>query len=134
MNSKDTMNRLYELLDNEIQKIVSKNDITPVELERAEKAICIMHKIEEMSSMDGGYSETSSYDYSSNNMSGRRGRSPMTGRYVSRDGHSMRSNGYSGHSIKDRAISRIEQMMDEAGSDYEREELSSIIRNIESGK
>ena len=58
----------------------------------------------------------------------------MTGRYISRDGRSMRSNGNSGHSIKDRAISRIEQMMDEAGSEYEREELSSIIRSIESGK
>ena len=134
MDSKDTLNRLYELLDDEIQKIVSKNDITPVELERAEKAICIMHKIEEMLGMDSGYSETSYYDSPFYNMSGRRGRSPMTGRFVSRDGRSMRSNGNSGHSIKDRAISRIEQMMDEAGSDYEREELSSIIRGIESGR
>ena len=134
MNSKDTMNRLYELLDDEVQKIVSKNDITPVELERVEKVICIMHKIEEMSGMDGGYSENGSYDSSFYSMSGRRGRSPMTGRYISRDGHSMRSNGNSGHSIKDRAISRIEQMMDEAGSEYEREELSSIIRTIETSK
>lgn len=134
MNSKDTMIRLYELLDDEIQKIVSKNDITPVELERVEKVICIMYKIEEMSGMDGGYSETGSYDSPFHSMSGRRGRSPMTGRYISRDGCSMRSNGNSGHSIKDRAISRIEQMMDEAGSEYEREELSSIIRTIETGK
>lgn len=134
MNSKDTMTRLYELLEDEIQKIVSKNDITPAELERIEKAVCVMHKLEEMSGMDDGYSNTGSYDSSFYSMSGRRGRSPMTGRYISRDGRSMRSNGNSGHSIKDRAISRIEQMMDEAGSEYEREELSSIIRSIESGK
>lgn len=47
----------------------------------------------------------------------------------------MRSmNENSGHSIKDRMISRLEHMMDETDSDYERDEISSYIRKLEMSK
>ena len=63
----------------------------------------------------------------------RRGRSMTTGRYMSReDGYS--SGGYSGHSIKDRMIARLESMYDEAKSEHEREEIQKEIRRIESEK
>lgn len=134
MDSKDNLMRLYDLLDREVQKIVDKNDISPAELERIDKAVCLMKKIEEMQGMDDGYSETGYYDSTYHGRSMTRGRSPVTGRYISREGHSMRMNGHSGHSIKDRAVARLEEMMDEAGSEYEREELSSMIRKIEASK
>ena len=47
------------------------------------------------------------------------------GEYSGRRGH-----GYSRHSIGDRAVEKLEQMMDAAGSDYEREELHKFIRMI----
>jgi hypothetical protein len=53
-----------------------------------------------------------------------RGRSPMTGRYVSR------GDGYSGHSIRDRAVAMLEGAMDSASSPYEREELEGIINQV----
>ena len=53
-----------------------------------------------------------------------RGRSPVTGRYVSRD------HGYSGHSINDRMISQLENMYDEAKTEYEREEVRKEIERL----
>lgn len=144
MENEDCLMRLYELLEKEITRIADKGDMTPAELENASKAVCLMEKIEKMTSMDGhsemdypGYSYEGSYGHSYMNdmRSGRRGRSPVTGRYVSRDGRSMKSEeGRSGHSIKDRMISRLEHMMDETNSDYERDEISSYIRKLETVK
>lgn len=132
------LERMHELLNKEIKRIVDKDDLTSSELENANKAICLVEKIEEMLDM-GGMSEGSyyggsyrgSYDpwYSRSND---RGRSPVTGRYVSRDGSYM--HGVSGHSIKDRMISRLEHMMDETDSEYERKEISDYIRKLETNK
>lgn len=46
-----------------------------------------------------------------------------TGRYMGR--------GYSGHSINDRIIDRLEHMMDEADSDYERQTIAKYIDKLE---
>lgn len=98
----------------------------------------------------GSYNNsTSSYDNYSNgevsrfyrdaDNSYRRGRSYTTGRYVSRDdGYSTRrfydagnSNGYSGHSIKDRMIAQLEKMYDEAQTEHERQYMNEWIRRLE---
>lgn len=134
-----TLERMHELLNKEINRIVDKGDLTPNELENAEKAFCLIQQIEEMMGMEG-YSETGYYGDSYNgsymgSYRGRsmdRGRSPVTGRYVSREGSYMHSN--SGHSIKDRMISRLEHMMDETDSEYERKEISEYIRKLEMNK
>lgn len=134
-----TLERMHELLNKEINRIVDKGDLTPNELENAEKAFCLIQQIEEMMGMEG-YSETGYYGDSYNGSymgsyrgrSMERGRSPVTGRYVSREGSYMRSN--SGHSIKDRMISRLEHMMDETDSEYERKEISEYIRKLETNK
>ena len=45
--------------------------------------------------------------------------------------HSDRSvSGYSRHSIGDKAVERLENLMDQAGSDYEKEQLHKFIRMI----
>ena len=75
----------------------------------------------------------------------------MTGRYVSRasgpysmmpirEGSyggraynmDMYDRDYSGHSIKDRMIAKLETMVDMAKSDYERQEVMEAIRAINS--
>lgn len=136
MGSRENLERLYDLLDKQIDKVVAKNDITPNELESMYKSVCVMDKIEKMMYGEGGYSETGySYEwpvYDRYPMSGNRGRSPMTGRYVSREARPNR--GMSGHSIKDRMISKLEQMMDETSSEYEKEEITKYIHSLEASK
>lgn len=44
--------------------------------------------------------------------------------------YSDRGRGYSRHSISDRVVSMVENMMDSAKSDYERQELEKYIRAI----
>lgn len=51
--------------------------------------------------------------------------SPVTGRYI--------SNGYSGHSIEDRMIMALEQQMDEAKTDYERQLVEKEIQRLRRG-
>ena len=41
-------------------------------------------------------------------------------------------NGYSGHSIDDRIVDALEQMMDQAVTDYERGKLNEVIRFVDS--
>lgn len=76
-----------------------------------------------------------------------RGRDAGTGRYMSRndmyhDGWDQtshrrmsygdrRDDGMSMHSVKDQAIQRLENLMDSAKSDYEREEIHKMIKAIE---
>lgn len=53
-----------------------------------------------------------------------------TGRYVSR-GYS--NEGYSGHSIEDRMIMALEQQMDAAKTDYERQMVEKEIQRLRRG-
>lgn len=74
--------------------------------------------------------------YGDDMYSNRRGRSPVTGRYISRgmDDYSERDrmyrDGYSGHSIKDRMVARLESMMDEAKTDHERQTVNEWINRL----
>lgn len=80
-----------------------------------------------------------SYGSESMGYSGARGRDADTGQYVSRNAmyHDPRyqdSYGYdnaSGHSVKDRMIAALEQQMDAAKTEYEREEVRKAIAEIE---
>lgn len=140
MNYK-TLDELNDLIEEELKKMVKKGDLSPNELEAANKAVCLMEKI--IMLREGGYSEDGSYMGRSSRMyptypetSYERGRSPMTGRYVSRDGRYNDSydRGYSGHSIGDRAVDRLEKMMDDAGSDFERDTIKRYISMIRNDK
>lgn len=51
-------------------------------------------------------------------------RSPVTGRYISRGTEQ------SGHSIVDRMIASLEEQMDSAKTDYERQLIQEEIENI----
>jgi hypothetical protein len=136
-----TLDELNGLIEKELRKMVDKGDLSANELQAAEKAVCLMEKI--IGLEEGTYSQASygrSYGYMNHmdrmmdDASYERGRSPRTGRYVSRDGsynYSM-NRGYSGHSIGDRAVDKLESMMDEAGSDYEREVIRKYISMIRS--
>ena len=82
---------------------------------------------------DGGsyrnYRDDRSYD-NYHGDSYRRGRSPVTGRYISRGQY---DDGYSGHSIKDRMVARLEDMYDEAKTDHERQIVNEWINRLQGG-
>lgn len=84
-----------------------------------------------MNRYDYGYG----YGYGDPGYSEERGRSPVTGRYISRGmsgrgGNNNGGGGYSGHSIEDRMIASLEQQMDQAQSDYERNMIEEEINHI----
>lgn len=124
MVSEEVMKSLDDLsnqIAKELKKINAKGDMNPVELKNASDAVCLLEKIQKI--QNGG-----DFDEFSNSMSHggsyRRMRSPTTGRYMSYD------DGYSGHSIHDRMIAALENLMDGAESNYEREVISNGIRMI----
>ena len=143
---KETMNVLESLEDSvirELRLLNKKDTLSATEIKAASDAMCLLTKIKVYK--EGGMVEDEdgqsymmwprdSYDdYSSRprmtgnyriNGSYDRGRSPVTGRYVSRD------HGYSGHSINDRMISQLENMYDEAKTEYEREEVRKEIDRL----
>lgn len=133
------MHTIDDVMWDVLEKL-SKRDVTSAEeISLIEKAIDVVSKIDCMQNKPHGYSEkmfhmpTISYDQGS---SYARGRDSRTGRYVSRDdgyevNRSHPGEGYSGHSLKDRAIAKIEGMIDEFPGEYERDVLMRIIRQIE---
>lgn len=56
------------------------------------------------------------------------------GRHYSYGDEMRHDGGYSTHSVKDQAIQRLEQLMDTAKSDYERQEIHRMIETIENQK
>jgi len=147
------LEKTKELLLKEIRKVNVKNDLTPQELNSMKEAVCLMKdiiKLEEM--MNHANEEYDEYsEYGDDEMSGRsymRGRDARTGRYMSRSrGRSMYNNqggsyenyngrignydgGMSRHSIEDRMVSKLESMMDGAGSDFERQKIGEWINKI----
>lgn len=122
------MEKLYsdlkEMVEEEIRRIVKKNDITPTELENLTKAVCLVEKVKMLDG--GGYSQMSYGDEGMSNGYHNRayhGNSEMYTRY---------DRGYSGHSIKDRMIAKLESMYDEAKSDHERQTVDEWINRLSS--
>lgn len=101
MHDEKALNKLEEVAYKELDKIAEKGELTPQTLALAKELMCVLEyipKVKSMHHMDDGmmesgyggsprYYDIAAYDgYSyDNGMSERRGRSPMTGRYVSRD-------------------------------------------------
>ena len=96
------MNTLIKLRDNvetNLETLAKKTDLTPTELDTANKAVCLIEKIDKMTYDDEYHGATSeghhmmryypSMDksYGAHDMSMARGRDAHTGRYVSRDGY-----------------------------------------------
>ena len=127
----DELNKFAEVAKKEVEKIVKKGDLTPQEVESIYKLTCITEKLMCMSDEgEGDESYGMSGRYYDDGYSAARGRSPVTGRYISRG---MGSNGYSGHSIEDRMIAALEDQMDAAKNEYERKMIQEEIQRIRMG-
>lgn len=121
-----TLEDLMILLDKDIRGVIDKGDILPGDYDCLSKAVDMVKDIKTIIAMEqGGYFDTegvsgrmwppvywqnsNGYDNNNNSMGGNsyaRGRSPMTGRYVSRG---------------DDAMVKLSNMMANARDDRERE-------------
>lgn len=176
-NSREFQQIKYKVED-VIRDLTSKKDMSIHDLEALTKSVCLLEKVKAIeeggNDEGGGYSERGMSRNSYRNEmynpmhereyaegSYRRGRSPVTGQYVSRDGGSGTSNrgyydggtsnrgsyegggssrryydggsrnsGYSGHSMRDRAIAKLEEMYDEAQTEHERRFLDEWIGRL----
>ena len=124
-----------KLVKKEVSKIVQKGDLTVQELDSLYKAACFAEKMTMICNedQDADYSSYGNTGWThvppiNHGYSERRGRSPVTGRYISRG-----IDGYSGHSVEDRMIASLEQEMDNTKSDYERGKIEDEIRHIRMG-
>lgn len=128
-------------MEKELSDILDKQTLNANDLETMTKIVCSIKDIEKSLEIEGYNDEYSGrmtypYSYGSYPMRGRsnnsyeRGRSVRTGRYMSRGDEYMDGN-YSGHSVRDRMVDRLEQMYDEAASDHERSIIDKWIKKIE---
>lgn len=135
---KETMTVLEDLKESvirELRLLNKKDSMSANEVKAATDALCLLLKIKMFEEGGSEYEEDfRSYESWPGEYSGRprfngsihmdAGRSPVTGRYISR------GSGYSSHSINDRMIARLEDMYDEAKTEHEREEIRREIERL----
>ena len=129
------LEQLKELLEEEIRKVTKKGDITPAEVEAMYKVVDIIKDIDTIEAMEE-YGEDNDGEYSRRGYSSRmsymdggsyrRGRG-MNGRYVSRD-RSYR--GYSMEESRDAMMAKLEEAMNEATTEHERQAIMACMDKI----
>lgn len=107
---------LKSMLESNLKKIERKGDVSTEDLKYVKEATEALHYMRELCDKP---QQGMSYGYHYGP-----DRSPVTGRYIGMD------HGYSGHSIKDRMIAKIEQLYDDAGSEHERQMISNEINRL----
>jgi hypothetical protein len=129
-----------ELLEEQIKKVVKKDTISSEDLNLVSMAASTVESLmciygdEETGASEGSFMRHPKYAYDDMaEHSFGRGRSPVTGRYIS-NGYDAWSNGYSGHSIEDRMVAKLEEMYDEAKTNHEKEMVSTWIEKIKMNK
>lgn len=135
------LEELKELLEKEVEKITRKGEISIAEVEAMYKVVDIIKDIGEIEEMEGGEDEEySNRSYARRGNSGRRSygggsyrRSrDMSGRYVSRDDGSYRSyRGYSMEGARDEMMSRLEEAMNSATNERERQAIMQCMDKLE---
>ena len=125
-----------------LDELFAKPDLTIAEIKNATEAVSLMCKLNELERGDamrdqyGSEAYSGNYganawiasgpypDYNYGDSYGRQMRSSRTGRYMNNNV------GTYGHSIKDRMVASLEDMMDQAHNDYERQEIKNEIQQL----
>ena len=140
-----------EMLD----QLFAKPDLTPAEFKNANEALCTLEKLNKLERGDamreeygdnyGTYYPQMPYGASSwiasgpypddgyGDNYGRRMRSSTTGRYMNGPNSGQRMSGTYGHSIEDRMVANLEDMIDQAHNEYERQQIQKQIQDIRKG-
>lgn len=121
--------------------IYKEGTLSPTELENLKNCLAVV-KYAACAQKDLAEFESMGSPEMGGEYSGRRGRSSVTGRYMSRGMDNMMSGydgrryygndggNYSGHSVHDRMIADLEKEMDQATSDYDRKVIMDQINKI----
>ena len=125
----DSIYKLKDLLEKEIDKVTAKGDITPVELKSVGDAVDILKDIETICAMKEYGNDDQSYAMSNRGYSSRR---------MSRDNYRDKYNDYlrghdtySRHSEKEEMIDKLERMMRNSDSEQERRDIADFIARFE---
>lgn len=166
MDREKLYTKIEDKLEENICDLLKKENMTPTEVDVLGKAVDILKDISTIEAMDWYEDEMGEYPSASGarrgrrsgasrihyngSVSGERGRSPRTGRFVSRDsypewdtsgrmtprhgefyGHSgAMEHGRSGHTINDRMVDCMEGMYDTANSEHDRKMIDEVINFI----
>ena len=131
----DYMHELKEKLCDELEEIACKGELGSGDLEIIHKLTDTIKNIDKISMLeDDGYSQDGNWEADMrgtyNRGSSYRGqRRDSRGRYA-RDGRGGRG-GYSRHDAKEAMMEQMEMLMDQAGSDREREAIRRCMGQLE---
>lgn len=153
MSLEKSLEKLEKHAEEALEGIVKKDNITAAEMEMAEKAVCILNTIKQIKNadmmVDTGYSGRAYAQMPyMHEMSYMRGRDPATGRYMSRDVDPATNvsnwsydpaamqgraygNRYSGHSKRDGMIETLNEMLDKAQTESEKEYIRKWLRRVD---
>lgn len=118
-----TLEKLRDILCNELDEIADKGELNAGALDTVDK---LVHSIKNLDKiiMNDGYSRSGDWDASIHGNSYRRNRDNM-GRYSRDDGYSRRD--YSRASETERAIDQLEDMLKNAGGESEHMAIKKAI-------
>ena len=127
------MHELKEKLCDELEEIARKGEFSAGDLEAVHKLTDTIKNLDKIEMLEDGYSQAGDWEiegraYNRGNSYARRKRDSM-GRY-SRDGRMMRG-GYSRHDAKEAMMEQMEMLMDQAGSEREREAIRRCMGQLE---
>lgn len=130
---------LQDMAKTHLKQLLKKGDLSAAEMEAAKNALSVIIKAEDACDCEEmkDYSERG-YAMSDDPYRRWEIRSYNSRRSMPRFSMNDRDYGsyrdYSRHSIKDRAVNVLERLMDEAGSDYERQKVRDFVRYVESAE
>lgn len=131
-----------ECILREIEKINARGEMNGQDLDNLMKATKVLVNIDGIKGMEEysdqnfyGYSKgmTPNYDMRYPNSEPQMTYGHMNTPHVSYYNQRNYENGHSNHSIEDRMIANLEQQMDAAKSDYERQVIMNEIQHIRNG-
>lgn len=128
----------------ELCELKKKNPLTPSDIQSMGELVDMVKDFDTIEAMEkygyynwGEYSNLAMPKIDRHDYSMRRGRSPITGQYVSRDSdynggqsYTNYTQGYSGHNVNDRMIDALERLYDTAQTEHERIEISQEIERL----
>lgn len=133
------MDKLKDKLCEELEEIARKSELSAGDLEMVHKLTDTIKNIDKIDMLeDDGYSQAGDWEargnYSRNSYNrgssyANRGKHYVRGHY-SRDGRNY-SDGYSRHDAKERMLDHLDDMMQEASSEKEREAIRRCMTQLE---
>ena len=133
------MDKLKDKLCEELEEIARKSELSAGDLEMVHKLTDTIKNIDKIDMLeDSGYSQAGDWEargnYSRNSYNrgssyANRGKHYVRGHY-SRDGRNY-SDGYSRHDAKERMLDHLDDMMQEASTDKERDAIRRCMAQIE---